>query len=55
MQKIEVTNIAGQFLLSETATEKTHQLQLQSFSEGIYFIKIILVNGMTVTKKIIKQ
>lgn len=55
MQKVEVINIAGQFLLSETATEKTHQLQLQSFSEGIYFVKIILVNGMTVTKKIIKQ
>ncbi len=55
MQRVEVINITGQSLLSETTTEKTHQLQLNTFSEGIYFIKIVLVNGMTVTKKILKQ
>jgi hypothetical protein len=55
MQKIEVINIAGQILLSETVNEKTRQLLLNNFSEGIYFVKIVLENGMTVTKKIIKQ
>jgi hypothetical protein len=53
MQKVEVINIAGQLLLSETATEKTHQLQLQSFSEGIYFVRIIYPNGLSIVKKVI--
>ncbi|MBK6985369.1 MAG: T9SS type A sorting domain-containing protein [Bacteroidetes bacterium] len=53
MQKVEVINIAGQLLLSETATEKTHQLQLQSFAEGIYFVRIIYPNGLSIVKKVI--
>jgi hypothetical protein len=53
MQKVEVINIAGQLLLSETATEKTHQLQLQSFSEGIYFVRVIYPNGLSIVKKVI--
>ncbi len=53
MQKVEVINIAGQILLSETATEKTHQLQLQSFSEGIYFVRVIYPNGLSIVQKVI--
>ena len=53
MQKIEVTNIAGQILLQETINSKTHQLQLNNFSQAIYFIKVNYSNGLSVTKKVI--
>lgn len=53
IQKTEVTNIAGQVLLSEIVNEKTHQLQLHNFSQGIYFIKVYYPNGLSVTKKVI--
>lgn len=55
LQCIEVTTIAGQVLLSEKTKDKTHRLQLQNFAEGIYFVKVVYANGMSVIKKIIKQ
>ena len=54
-EKIELSNVTGQVLLSETVNDKTHQLQLQNFAEGIYFVKIVYDNGMSVTKKVVKQ
>lgn len=53
IQKIELTNIAGQLLLQETINSKTHQLQLNNFSQGIYFVKVNYPSGLSVTKKII--
>lgn len=53
MQKIEIINVAGQILLPETISAKTHQLQLQNFSQGIYFIKVYYPNGLSVTRKVI--
>jgi hypothetical protein len=53
--KIELLSITGQVLLSQTVNDTTHQLNLQNFTEGIYFVKVIYVNGQSVTKKIIKQ
>ena len=53
MQNIIVTNIAEQILLHETSNEKSHQLQLQNFAEGIYFVKITFENGQNITKKIV--
>ena len=53
--KIEVLSITGQTLLSETMNTKTHQLQLQNFAEGIYFVKVSYSDGQSVTKKVIKQ
>lgn len=55
LQSIEVTTITGQVLLSEKIKDKTHQLQLQNFAEGIYFVKVVYYNGMSVTKKVVKQ
>lgn len=52
-EKIELLSITGQILLSETVNGKTHQLQLQNFAEGIYFVRVVYTNGMSVTKKII--
>jgi hypothetical protein len=55
MQRIEVMNVAGQILLSELVNAKEHQLQLESFAEGIYFVRVSYANGQNVSKKIVKQ
>ena len=55
MQKIEVINIAGQTLLSELTADKVHQLNLTDFAEGIYFVKVSYADGISLTKKVIKQ
>jgi hypothetical protein len=52
---VEVLSITGQTLLSEKVNSKTHQLQLQNFSEGIYFVKVSYADGRSLTKKVIKQ
>ena len=53
--KIELLSLTGQTLLSEKVNSKTHQLQLQNFAEGIYFVKVSYEDGRSLTKKIIKQ
>lgn len=53
MQNVSITNMAGQILLSEIINSKSHQLQLQNFAEGIYFVKVVYVDGMSVTKKLV--
>jgi hypothetical protein len=53
IRKIEVINVAGQILLKETINEKSHQLQLQNYADGIYFLKVFYANGMSVTKKVL--
>jgi hypothetical protein len=54
-EKIELTNITGQVLLSEMVNSHTYQLQLQNFAEGIYFVKVSYADGRSYTKKVIKQ
>ena len=54
-EKIELLSITGQILLSEQTNTKTHTLQLQNFAEGIYFIKVSYSNGMSITKKIVRE
>ncbi len=53
--KVELLSLTGQVLLSETANAKEHQLQLQDFAQGVYFVRCTYSNGMTVAKKIIKE
>lgn len=52
---IVLLNLTGQILVSESVHSKSHSLQLQNFSEGIYFVKIFYDNGINVTKKVVKQ
>lgn len=51
--KIELLSLTGQTLLSEKVNSKTHQLQLQNFAEGIYFVRVSYADGQSVTKKVI--
>lgn len=53
--KIEVLSVTGQILLFETVNTTSHQIQLQNFAEGIYFVKISYADGRSLTRKIIKQ
>ncbi len=53
IQQVELINLAGQILLQENVNNKIHQLQLQSFAEGIYFVKVIYPNGLSTAKKIV--
>lgn len=55
MKIVEVMNIAGQLLLSQSTTEKNHQLNLSDFAEGIYFVRVVYSNGLSTVKKLIKQ
>lgn len=55
IQKLEIISSVGQLFLFEKINTKSHQLQLQDFEEGIYFIKVIYANGQSVTKKLVKQ
>jgi hypothetical protein len=53
MQKVELINVAGQILVTELTNDKSQQLNLADFSEGIYFVKVSYANGRSVTKKVI--
>ena len=55
IQKLEVYGLAGQVFLSEKINTKMHPLQLQNLEEGIYFVTVVFANGMSVTKKVVKQ
>ena len=52
---IKLLNLTGQIVLSESVNSKQHHLQLQNFSNGIYFLEFQYTNGMTKIKKIIKN
>jgi hypothetical protein len=49
-EKIELLSITGQVLLKETVNSKTHQLQLQNFAEGIYFVKVSYADYLVTQK-----
>lgn len=51
--KVELLGITGQVLLSEAVNNKSHELQLQNFAEGIYFVRVFYPNGLNVIKKVI--
>lgn len=53
IQQVDIINLAGEILLQENVNDKTHQLQLQNFADGIYFVKVSYPNGLSTTKKIV--
>jgi hypothetical protein len=54
-EKVELMSVTGQVLFSESVNAKSHQLQLQNYAEGIYFIKVAYGNGLGTVKKVIMQ
>lgn len=52
-KSIILTDISGRVLLVQPCASKSHILQLQYFTEGIYFVKVVCNNGKSMTKKIV--
>lgn len=52
MQSVELISLTGQVLLNTNVNQKEHQLHLDLFTEGIYFVKIIFENDTFQYKKI---
>lgn len=50
---IEVSTITGQVLLRQPCTGKKEELQLEQFSNGVYFVKIFLPDGRNAVKKVV--
>jgi hypothetical protein len=51
---VRINNLAGQTVLSYTPEGEVVKVSLEGLTFGFYFVQIILENGKTVTKRIIK-
>jgi PKD repeat protein len=52
---IEVFNVTGQLVYSETTSRSIYELDMQDQTEGVYFVKISSVSGSSVHKILIKR
>lgn len=55
IETIEVVNLAGMSLTQVFPNSKMAQLALSALPNGMYFVKILLENGKTASKKLILQ
>ena len=55
IRTVQINNLAGQTAYSCSAKGDSVQLPLEGLRPGFYFIQTIFSNGITVTKKIIKE
>jgi hypothetical protein len=53
LQKIEIVTITGQLLLTETPTHTIHKMNLEDFTNGIYFINIYHNNRVIKREKVV--
>jgi hypothetical protein len=53
LQKIEIVTITGQLLLTETPTHAIHKMNLEHFTNGIYFINIYHNNRVIKREKVV--
>lgn len=54
-EKIELTALTGQILLTETVNAKSYLLNLQDVANGVYFVKTYSKNKQTSIKKLVVQ
>lgn len=55
LKTVQVNNLAGQTVYFYAANGDSTQIPMDGLKPGFYFVQMILNNGMTVTKKIIKE
>jgi len=55
LRSIQLFSLTGQKLLDKTLQTQTTTLDISNLNTGIYFIKITIEDGSSITKKIIKQ
>lgn len=53
LQKIEMVSITGSILISETTTSNNHTLNIENYSNGIYFVNIYQNNRVVRREKVI--
>ncbi len=53
MNQIEITDVVGRKVFAETLNQKSAIINLQTFSSGVYFIKVQLQNGEMQVKKFV--
>jgi hypothetical protein len=52
---ISLINALGQTVLKSSFNSKQTEIDVSNLPEGIYFVQVVYPNGLSVTKKIIKQ
>lgn len=52
---VEVYDVKGSLIYKEEIKSKTHILNIQELTNGVYYIRLKLNNGEYVTKKLVKQ
>jgi len=55
IEKVEVTNLTGQILISESVNSKTHSLNLEALANGVYFVKVYNSQKQVSLKKLVMQ
>ena len=55
IEKIEIINLTGQVVLSETASSKQSKVYLENISNGVYFVKVLSSDKQTSIKKLVVQ
>jgi len=53
MQQIELADLTSRVLFVQSCSNKTQILNLENFSDGVYFINITFENGTKASKKVI--
>lgn len=54
-EKVELLSVTGQVLIRENTSSNNLALITNNLTNGIYFVKVSYNNGMSITKKVIKQ
>lgn len=56
MKQVELVNIMGQRVLADVVdNDETVALSLASLSSGVYLLRVLMDNGSTVVKKVVKE
>ena len=53
VERIDVMNVSGQVITSEYTVNQTTGINISDLSDGLYVIKIVLVNGENRIKKML--
>ncbi len=55
LEKVEIINLTGQVLISETVNTNAHRLNIENLANGVYFVKAYNSSKQVVLKKLVIQ
>lgn len=53
IDKIQISNLTGQVIITEAKISKEHKLNLENISNGVYFLKVIYTDKQSESRKLI--